>query len=81
VERIRSTGKGVSFSGVKERVLDVMRRTHLLEKIGEENIYPTLEGAIKALYIAVHPQGEDVCGCPLMSYMPKTGGMGASEPA
>ncbi|WP_462324967.1 SulP family inorganic anion transporter [Desulfoplanes sp.] len=71
VERVRSTGRGISFSGVKERVLDVMRRTHLLEKIGEENIYPTLEGAIKGLYNSVHPQDENDCGCPLMSYVPK----------
>jgi MFS superfamily sulfate permease-like transporter len=81
VERIRSTGRGISFSGVKERVLDVMRRTHLLEKIGEENFYPTLEGAIKALYISVHPQGEDVCECPLVRYMPRNNGTGASQPA
>ncbi len=72
VERIRSAGKGISFSGVKERVLDVMRRTHLLEKIGEENIYPTLEGAIKGLYTSVHPQDGDDCGCPLMSYIPRS---------
>ncbi|PIE68626.1 MAG: sodium-independent anion transporter [Deltaproteobacteria bacterium] len=71
VDRVRSTGQGISFSGVKERVLDVMKRTHLLEKIGEKNIYPTLEGAIKDLYASVHPQGESDCACPLMRYMPR----------
>ncbi len=73
VERIRSRGCGISFSGVKERVLGVMKRTHLYEKIGEENIFSTLEGAIQRLYVTVHPRDLEgsPCGCPLMQYIPR----------
>ena len=73
VERIRSRGCGISFSGVKERVLGVMKRTHLYEKIGEENIFSTLEGAIQRLYVTVHPKDLEgsPCGCPLMQYIPR----------
>jgi MFS superfamily sulfate permease-like transporter len=81
VERVRSTGKGISFSGVKERVLDVMKRTHLLEKIGEENIYSTLEGAIKGLYNSVHPHDEEGSACPLVCYIPRNGENQTKQPA
>lgn len=72
VERVRSAGCGISFSGVKERVLDVMKRTHLYEKIGEKNIFSTLEVAIGRLYDTVHPKEDSSKGeCPLVKYIPR----------
>ncbi|MDD4648975.1 MAG: SulP family inorganic anion transporter [Desulfoplanes sp.] len=72
VERVRSAGCGISFSGVKERVLDVMKRTHLYEKIGAKNIFSTLEGAIERLYNKVHPKEDPSLGeCPLVKYIPR----------
>ena len=39
VDRVRSAGIDISFSGVNESVLKVIKRTHLLEKIGDDHIY------------------------------------------
>lgn len=61
VDRVRSAGYGISFSGVNENVLAVMKRTHLLEKIGEENIYPSLERAVESIHSKAHTQCEDSC--------------------
>lgn len=65
VDRIRSAGVDISLSGVNESVLKVLRRTHLLEKIGQDHIYPTQEQAISALYAHTH-KGTDEKECPLM---------------
>ncbi len=65
VKRLRSAGYGVSFSGVNETVMEVFERTHLLELIGEENIYPTMERAILSVYDKTH--GVDDEKCPLIS--------------
>ncbi len=66
VERVRSAGYDISFSGLNEKVLSVMQRTHLLEKIGEENIFPTVAQAVESIHVRAHTQ----CGagaCPLLS--------------
>jgi MFS superfamily sulfate permease-like transporter len=66
VDRVRSAGYDISFSGVNEKVLAVMRRTHLLEKIGEGNIFPTIPKAVESIHVRAHTQ----CGagaCPLLS--------------
>lgn len=68
VERLRSAGLGTSFSGLKKGVLDVMKRTKLYEKIGEANIYPTQDAAVKSVYSAAHRDSEEK-NCPLISYV------------
>jgi len=73
VERVRSGGYGFSLSHVKENVMAVMKRTHLLEKIGKENIYPTQDMAVKDIYYKTHPgTEEDEKSCPLLSHIPAT---------
>ncbi|WP_147822457.1 SulP family inorganic anion transporter [Salidesulfovibrio onnuriiensis] len=64
VDRVRSTGVDISFSGVNEAVMDVLQRTHLLEKIGEDHIYPTMETALCATHESAHLDGEEET-CPL----------------
>jgi SulP family sulfate permease len=66
VDRIRSARIGVSLSGANETVMKVLKRTHFVEKIGEENIYPTMEQAIENVYDHTHKQGEESV-CPLKS--------------
>jgi len=62
VDRVRSIGIGISLSGVNESVLAVLKRTHLLEKIGRENIYPTKEIAVCAVHEQAHQMSyEDTC--------------------
>jgi MFS superfamily sulfate permease-like transporter len=65
VERVRSAGYGISFAGLNEKVLGVMKRTHLLPKIEEKNIYSTIDDAVEA----IHSSGNTQCNesCPLVS--------------
>lgn len=64
VERVRSAGIDISFSSIHEPVMAVLRRTHLLYKIGEDHIYPTLKQAIRAIHKQTHKGGRET-HCPL----------------
>ena len=66
VDRIRSAGLDISFSGVNESVLKVLKRTHLLEKIGQDHIYHTPEQAISKIYSMTHKEATEK-ECPLLS--------------
>jgi MFS superfamily sulfate permease-like transporter len=66
VQRLRSGGYGVSLSGVNDAVYQVLKRTHLLEEIGESNIYPTMEKAVEDVYERTH-QGTQEGECPLLT--------------
>ena len=46
LERFQKSGIKLAFSGLKKQVSDVMDRTGLTEKIGEENIFATDRMAI-----------------------------------
>jgi len=64
VDRVRSAGIDISFSGVNESVMTVIERTHLLAKIGEDHIYPSMKKAISAVYENTHKGGSEE-NCPL----------------
>ncbi|MEW6067443.1 MAG: SulP family inorganic anion transporter [Nitrospirota bacterium] len=64
VDRVRSAGIDISFSGVNESVMKVMKRTHLLEKIGQDHIYHTTEQAISKIYHITHK--DIIEKCPLV---------------
>ncbi len=66
VDRVRSAGVDISFSGINESVMKVFKRTHFLEKIGEDHIYPTMEDAIEANYTQTHAEGNEAA-CPLLT--------------
>ena len=66
VDRVRSAGIDVSFSGVNEEVMKVINRTHFLEKIGEDHLFPTMESAIDANYTKTHRDGKEE-KCPLLT--------------
>jgi len=65
VDRVRSARYGISFAGLNEKVLAVMERTHLLEKIEQNNIYSTISHAVES----IHASGHTECleSCPLLS--------------
>ena len=66
IDNIRSSGLDISFSGVNESVYKVFERTHLLAKIGEDHIYPTMERAVCEIHAKTHDQIEDYeTTCPL----------------
>ncbi len=64
IDRVRSGGLDISLSGVNESVLKVFKRTHLLEKIRTDHIYPTMEKAICAIHDHTHKDGHEK-DCPL----------------
>jgi SulP family sulfate permease len=66
IDRIRSAGVGVSLSGVNEAVMEVLRRTHLPEKIGEGNLFSTMERAIAAVHAESHRDSREET-CPLLT--------------
>jgi sulfate permease, SulP family len=66
VDRVRSAGIDISLSGVNRSVMKVLKKTHLLVKIGEDHIYPTIENAISSIHAQTHGGGEEM-NCPLTS--------------
>jgi SulP family sulfate permease len=50
LDRLRSSGIRVVFSGLKKQVLDIMRQSGLLQTIGEANLFTDEEVALKAIY-------------------------------
>jgi ActR/RegA family two-component response regulator/anti-anti-sigma regulatory factor len=66
IDKIREAGMDISFSDVNESVLDLFKRTHLYEKIGEDHLFATSQEAINAIYNRAH-EGSQEAECPLMS--------------
>jgi len=66
VDRVRSAGVDFSLSGVNEKVMEVLMRTHLWERIGEDHIFPTMEKAVNTVYSETHKEGQEEI-CPLMT--------------
>ncbi len=64
VDRLHEQGLGLSISGLNDTVLDTMRRTGLLAKIGEENLYRNAARAVERIWEAAH-DGSDEKVCPL----------------
>jgi len=66
VSNVRSSGRDISFCEMNERVLEVLERTYLIEKIGRDHIYSTMEKAASAVYDLAHRNSEEE-HCPLAS--------------
>jgi len=75
VDRVRSAGIDISFSGVNESVMTVIERTHLLAKIGEDHIYPSMKKAISLVYENTHKGGSEE-NCPLTTVCAIHGSIG-----
>jgi SulP family sulfate permease len=69
IDRLRSGGIDVYFSGLNERVVDTLHRSHLYEKIGEDHVFMTVTQAIEAIWPGTH-QGSDEAICPLIQVVP-----------
>ncbi|MDH5436902.1 MAG: SulP family inorganic anion transporter, partial [Gammaproteobacteria bacterium] len=50
VQRLHDNGITVVFSGLKKGIRDVLARTGLRERIGEQNLYSTADLALEAIY-------------------------------
>jgi len=64
LDRVRSAGIEISLSGVTQPVMAVLERTYLLKKIGENNIYPDIDTALRVIHENTH-KGEEEANCPL----------------
>jgi SulP family sulfate permease len=64
VDRLREAGYGFSISGLNDSVLDVLRRTHLYEKIGEDHLFPNVTMAMSAIHDKAHENSSEE-ECPL----------------
>lgn len=64
VDRLTGRGLKLSFSGLNDAVIDTMRRTGLLAKIGEENMFRNAGRAIESIWDGAH-SGSDEKHCPL----------------
>lgn len=69
IDTVRGSGREISFCGLKERVLDVITRTNLIQKIGEENIYSESGTALYHIHKGIHDKG-DCVSCPLKTCKP-----------
>ena len=74
IQKVRTQGYGISFSGINDKVLHLLKKTKLIDTIGRENIYPTMIDAIEDLFFKTHEKGAtNILACPLMNYLPKNG--------
>ncbi|QTA82927.1 STAS domain-containing protein [Desulfonema limicola] len=64
IDNVRSSGVDISLSGVNESVMAVLKRTHLIDKIGRDHVYPTMEKAICSVHTHTHHDTEEMA-CPL----------------
>ena len=64
IDRVRSAGVDISLSGVNEKLMRVFKRTYLLEKIGLNHIFPTMELAICSVHDQSHHETDESV-CPL----------------
>jgi SulP family sulfate permease len=69
IDRLRSGGTDVYFSGLNERVVDTLHRSHLYEKIGQDHVFMTVTQAVEAVWSKTH-EGSDETVCPLMQVVP-----------
>jgi SulP family sulfate permease len=63
VERLKSAGVTLVFSGLKKQVLDVMRATGLFGLISQANIFPNEDMALAAIYERLGEEGKDDLFC------------------
>lgn len=48
--RLRESGYDISFSGLNDQVIDVLKRTHLYDKIGRDHFYMSVRHAIQTIH-------------------------------
>lgn len=70
VDNLRGAGHKISFSGVSDAVLDVLRRSRLLERIGEDCFHPTVERAVSRVYASSHVDSAET-DCPFRQALPE----------
>ena len=70
--RLRAGGVDVYFSGLNEKVVDTLGRSHLLEKIGRDHMFMTVTQAVEAIWPVLHKDSREET-CPLQHVVPAEG--------
>jgi sulfate permease, SulP family len=65
VTRLRSRGFEISFSGLNDSTIDVMKRTHLYDSIGAHNFFRNASLALATIHAAAHRRSSEE-HCPLL---------------
>ncbi|OGQ96006.1 MAG: hypothetical protein A2284_13790 [Deltaproteobacteria bacterium RIFOXYA12_FULL_61_11] len=65
IDQLRARGLEVSFCGLNEAVLDLLRRTYLYQKIGAGRIHASIEDALTSVHEGAH-RGSLENPCPLL---------------
>src|SRR4030043_42014 len=66
ISRLRESGHDVFISGLNDSVLDVMRRTHFYEKIGEDHLFRNVAQEIEKIHEPAHRNSQEK-ECPLLT--------------
>lgn len=69
VENVRAAGCAISFSGLPDQILGVLKSSHLHSRIGAANFFPNHAAAIATLFTPAHA-GSDEKDCPYRRAMP-----------
>jgi CheY-like chemotaxis protein/anti-anti-sigma regulatory factor len=78
IDRVRSGGVDVYFSGLNERVMDTLRRSHLSAKIGQDHIFMTVTHAVESIWSRTHQDSKEET-CPLTHVVPADGSVSESR--
>ncbi len=70
IERLESRDLGFSITGLNDHVTDTMKRTGLLARIGEDQVYHNVERAVNAVWSKTHENTTEK-RCPLKIIPPK----------
>ncbi|MEW6235075.1 MAG: SulP family inorganic anion transporter [Candidatus Omnitrophota bacterium] len=65
VDKMHDGGYEISFSGLNDAILDVMKRTHLFEKIGEDHLFRNVQAALQSIHAKAHVDSQEKV-CPLL---------------
>ncbi len=57
IDRLGANGITVVLSGMKRQVIQILERTHLMERLGRENLFATEEMALDAIYERLNENG------------------------
>jgi len=59
IDRLKDHGVTLVFSGLKKQILDVMRNSHLMDVLGQENFFATEDMALEDIYKRLGKEGAD----------------------
>lgn len=59
IDRLKDHNVTLVFSGLKKQILDVMRNSHLMDVLGQENFFATEDMALEDIYKRMGKEGAD----------------------